>query len=100
MGTIKLEFDIPEFEKELKIEIVLSKDGEVVYNTTSSPSTGIKTEEMKEEKKLSIKKEEKLVDEPSNLNSTTSENSVEPPTTSTTTKRKKKFGGNMMDLEL
>ena len=99
MGTIKLEFDIPEFEKELKIEIVLSKDGEVVYNTTSSPSTGIKTE-MKEEKKLSIKKEEKLVDEPSNLNSTTSENSVEPPTTSTTIKRKKKFGGNMMDLEL
>lgn len=43
MGTIKLEFDLPNFDKELKIEITVLKDGEVVY--TASPT--LKKEEEK-----------------------------------------------------
>jgi len=51
---MKIEFDIPEFKRELKIEITLRKDGEVIYsaqsdtaegmelNTTTSPSTTTK----------------------------------------------------------
>lgn len=35
---MKIEFDLPEFEKELSINIVIRRDGEVVYST-SSPST-------------------------------------------------------------
>lgn len=37
MGIIKFEVDIPDFEKELNINIVLKKDGEVV-ESISSPS--------------------------------------------------------------
>lgn len=40
MGTIKFEIDLPEFEKELSINVTIHRDGEVVYNTTSSPSMG------------------------------------------------------------
>lgn len=38
MGTVKVELDIPEFKKELKIEITIKKDGEVVC--TTSPDNG------------------------------------------------------------
>ena len=38
MGIIKFEVDIPDFEKELNINIVLKKDGEVV-ESISSPSS-------------------------------------------------------------
>lgn len=38
MGTIKFEIDLPEFEKELSINLTIHRDGEVVYTTTSSPS--------------------------------------------------------------
>lgn len=40
MGTVKIEFDLPEFKKELNINIVIKKDGEVVY-TASSPMTSV-----------------------------------------------------------
>lgn len=33
---MKIEFDLPNFEKELKIDIVIRKDGEVVYSASSS----------------------------------------------------------------
>lgn len=39
---IKIEFDLPEFEKELNISVTLRKDGEVI--TTSSFSPEVKTE--------------------------------------------------------
>ena len=39
---IKIEFDLPEFEKELNISVTLRKDGEVI--TTSSSSPEVKTE--------------------------------------------------------
>ena len=36
---MKIEFDIPEFEKELSVSIVIRKDGEVVYQEkATSPS--------------------------------------------------------------
>ena len=38
MGTIKFEIDLPEFEKELSINVTIHRDGEVVYTTTSYPS--------------------------------------------------------------
>lgn len=38
MGIIKFEVDIPDFDKELSINIVLKKDGEVV-ESISSPSS-------------------------------------------------------------
>lgn len=92
MGTIKLEFDIPEFEKELKVEIILRKDGEVVYSA-SSPSTGT----IDDEKKLP--KEEKLVDRPKKEKATSEETDTQKVNVKSPAK-KKKFGGNMMDLEI
>ena len=38
MGTIKIEFDLPNFEKELNINIVIRKDGEVVCTSSATPS--------------------------------------------------------------
>lgn len=32
---MKIEFDIPEFKRELKIEITLRRDGEVIYSAQS-----------------------------------------------------------------
>ncbi len=42
MGIIKLELDIPDFEKELNVNITLKKDGVVVdsVETTSSSLSG------------------------------------------------------------
>lgn len=37
MGNVKLEFDLPEFDRELSISLTIRKDGEVVYNTVTSP---------------------------------------------------------------
>lgn len=34
MGTIKIEFELPNFERELNVNITLKKDGEVIYTTT------------------------------------------------------------------
>lgn len=36
MGTIKFEIDLPEFEKELSLNLIIRRDGEVIYNTSSS----------------------------------------------------------------
>ena len=56
MGTIKIEFDIPNFERELKIDIVIKKDGEVVCNTTTpTPETKSKKSEVKAQVAKSVK---------------------------------------------
>jgi hypothetical protein len=39
MSLLKIELDLPEFEKEININITIKKDGEVVYTATSSPSS-------------------------------------------------------------
>ena len=41
---LKIELDLPEFEKELNINITIKKDGEVVYSA-SSPSGNVEVEE-------------------------------------------------------
>lgn len=74
MNNIKIELELPEFEKELSISVVLKKDGEIV-TAFSSPSPEISTE--KKEKKEPVV--EKVVEN----------------TLKTT---RKKSGGNMMDL--
>lgn len=43
---MKIEFDVPNFEKELSISIVIRKDGEVVCNT-ATPPTNDPVEEVK-----------------------------------------------------
>ena len=70
MGTIKLELDIPNFDRELKIEITVHKDGEVVYS--ASPSSKTVKEEVVSESTVEKKSD---------------------------TKSKKSSGGNMMGLD-
>jgi hypothetical protein len=41
---LKIELDLPEFEKELNINITIKKDGEVVYSA-SSPSGNVEVAE-------------------------------------------------------
>lgn len=53
MSLLKIELDLPEFEKELNINITIKKDGEVVY-TASSPSPG--DVDILEEKKIEAPK--------------------------------------------
>lgn len=93
MGTLKLEIDIPNFEKELSINIIIRKDGEVVYNTTSSPSTGLVDNTKKEENNLLEFGDKHKTDlDPSK--------ELDQKTTTKATRKKKSFGGNMMDLEI
>jgi len=40
--NIKIELELPEFEKELVVSVTLKRDGEVTY--VSSPSSDVKTE--------------------------------------------------------
>jgi hypothetical protein len=56
MSLLKIELDLPEFEKELNISITIKKDGEVVYSA-SSPSGNVEVEEkVKEEPAPKTKK--------------------------------------------
>lgn len=77
MGTIKLEIDIPDFDREINIELTIRKDGEVVYKT-SSPS-----EQVRESSNISLdKKVEQKVEK------------MTPPISN-----KDKLGGNLMNLD-
>ena len=52
MGTIKFELDIPDFEQEISINVVIKKDGEVAYTTSaSSPSKPTETTVVRKKKK-------------------------------------------------
>lgn len=57
MGLIKFEVDVPDFEKELNINIVIRKDGEVLYSSSASPSPAETPQEPKKkvEKKTTTK---------------------------------------------
>lgn len=77
---IKIEFDLPEFKKELKIEVNIIKDGEgvVSYSTSSSPDDDTVTnEKLGDEQQKSQPDEKTLRKKPS-----------------------KKSGGNLMGIEL
>lgn len=80
---IKIEFDLPEFEKELNVSVTLKKDGEVI--TTSSSLGGVKTELTGESWKQT--------DEPGDAWKQ-GEKVTQNPIKKTT----KKSGGNMMDI--
>lgn len=76
MGTIKLEIDIPDFDREINIELTIRKDGEVIYKT--SPS-----EQVEKSSNISLdKKVEQKVEK------------MTPPVTN-----KGKAGGNLMNLD-
>lgn len=76
---IRIEFDLPEFEKELVVSVTLKKDGEVIE--TSSSLGGVKTDlPWKQSVEEPAVKEEKVTQEP--IKKT----------------RAKKSGGNMMDI--
>lgn len=45
---MKIEFDIPEFKRELKIEITLRRDGEVIYSAQSDPAEDLEYKEAPE----------------------------------------------------
>lgn len=76
---IKIEFDLPEFEKELNVSVTLKKDGEVI--ATSSSLEGVKTElPWKQTIEETAVMEEIVTQEP--IKKT----------------RAKKSGGNMMDI--
>lgn len=53
MGSIKFEVDIPDFEKEISIELIIRRDGEVVCK--SSPTSRSNKGVEKEVKKTSTK---------------------------------------------
>lgn len=76
MGTIKIEFDVPDFDNELNISVTIKKDGEVVdYTSTASSPSENNAVEPKLVKSKSVKK-----------------NVIE--------KSESKFGGNMMNLNI
>lgn len=76
--NIKIELELPEFDKELNISITLKKDGEVLIDSPYSPLG---------------KNEEVIPDSPSVWKQTPEEPKKKSPSRST----KKKTGGNMMD---
>lgn len=59
MGNIKIEFDVPDFESELEISVIIKKDGEVVSKTSTSSPSNATTKSVKKnvvEKNLEPKK--------------------------------------------
>ena len=84
MGTIKIEFDCPDFKEELNINIVIRKDGEVVRVENNSTFT------------TPTVSQDIISPEVSTVDKKISGNSKKKESTSTTKKR----SGNMMDFEL
>lgn len=41
MGTLKLEVNIPEFDKEITIEVTLKKDGKVTCKGVTAPTSSL-----------------------------------------------------------
>lgn len=104
MGTIKFEIDLPEFEKELSINVTIHRDGEVVYSTTSSPSMGSTslTDFGGRTKKNDVTTNSafsSIVDDMKNASSDEKETIKESKPKKTSTS-KKSVSGNFMDLDI
>ncbi|MBP3732111.1 MAG: hypothetical protein J6I84_02575 [Bacilli bacterium] len=56
---MKIEFDVPEFEKELEINIVIRKDGEVVVRESATPPSTSETMTEEKQMKKSVSKAKK-----------------------------------------
>ena len=99
MGTMRLEIDLPEFEKELSINIIVRRDGEVVYST-SSPSMGSNNSKSlsnnEENKKKNVIEEKSLVNNLGDEIVTKKGTPDEKPVGGA----KKKSKGNLMDLDI
>lgn len=83
---IKIEFDLPEFEKELNVSVTLKKDGEVIE--TSSSLKGVKTNLTEEPWKQNAE------DPGNSWKQSVQEEKVEPIKKTGANKS----GGNMMDI--
>ncbi len=87
---MKIEFDLPEFKKELRVEIILRKDGEVIYSSSSplpiSADDKVRGIDNKVENKTNPGRK-------STKSSITSENPDQK-------NGGQGLGGNMMDIEL
>ena len=98
MSFLKIELDLPNFEKEININITINKDGEVVYKTTtSSPSNSYV-----EERSLEIKEELPVDKQPSETSEKTSSKDVTKSATKkskSTTSKTAGSGGNFMNAE-
>lgn len=94
MGTIKFEIDLPEFEKELSINLIIRRDGEVLFSTSSPSmgnSSGLKDENSKSELKSIVDNgfsEHKFSEEKPKQESKPS------------VKKGRVIGGNMMNVDL
>lgn len=94
MGTIKIEFDLPEFKNELQINIVIRKDGEVVSTITTPPSptdNGVSC--------IGGELRTELVDK-REIKSTSTASDKKNNSSSSEDKKPKKTGGNLMSLDL
>jgi len=82
---MKIEFDLPRFERELNINIIIRKDGEVVCSTSSS-SGSLEETTVKSNSEISVvddRKEEKKVADQEIQHSSTPRN----------------IAGNMMNMD-
>ena len=86
MGTIKIEFDCPDFKEELNINIVIRKDGEVVKVENKSTFA---TPPLNPDNRVQQSLEVSTVDKKAS--------SKKKDSSETTTKKR---SGNMMGLEL
>lgn len=90
---MKIEFDIPEFKREIKIEITLRRDGEVIY-TESSTLPEFTADKIVSDNKVDNKTEIKRSTK-SNAKKSTQED-IETKNSGGSIKGR----GNMMDIEL
>lgn len=103
MGTIKFEIDLPEFEKELNINVTIRRDGEVTYSA-SSPSMGRNKSVEEEDKNLMSSREVDcsksfdLVDETKKPKKSTTK-STKKEDTSSEKKVKIPNNGNLMGMD-
>ena len=89
MSFLKIELDLPNFEKEININITIKKDGEVVYTTTTSSPLNIG------EKSL-----ESIEEQPVDKQVLTTDSSSKKDVTKSASKKPKSTGGgNFMNAE-
>ena len=86
---MKLEFDLPEFEKSLNISIIIRKDGEVIYTSSSlSGDLSASTKPLENQPETKIGEDTS----PAQVKEETKKAQAKSPA-------KKKISGNLMDME-
>lgn len=90
---MKIEFDLPNFEKELNINIIIRKDGEVVYSASSS----FPDDDYKDNAPNSMADKGSIVDEKPKAKKRAKEKEKE--VTPESTAKSKGAGGNFMNMD-